>query len=63
MYASSVGNVAICNLLLANGAQLNAVDKNKDHALNWATYSGKVAVMQLLIKNPSNIVTSKLADM
>lgn len=55
MYASSVGNVEICNILLENGAKINAVDTNNDHALNWATFSGKIPVMKLLIEKDANL--------
>ena len=60
MYASSIGNFDICKLLLENGAKINAVDKNNDHALNWATFSGKIPVMKLLIeKNADLFLKSK----
>ncbi len=55
MYASSVGNVEICNILIENDAKINAVDKNNDHALNWATFSGKIPVMKLLIKKDADL--------
>lgn len=60
MYASSIGNIEICKLLLENGAKINAVDKNNDHALNWAAFSGKIPVMKLLIdKNADLFLKSK----
>ncbi|WP_430412550.1 ankyrin repeat domain-containing protein [Kordia sp.] len=55
MYASSIGNIEICSVLLENGAKINAVDKNKDHALNWATFSGKIPVMNLLIEKDADL--------
>lgn len=55
MYASSIGNLELCKLLLDNGAKINAVDKNNDHALNWATFSGKIPIMKLLIENNADL--------
>ncbi|WP_298424619.1 ankyrin repeat domain-containing protein [uncultured Kordia sp.] len=55
MYASSIGNIEICKLLLENGAKINAIDKNNDHALNWAAFSGKIPVMKLLIEKKADL--------
>lgn len=55
MYAASTGNKLLCKLLIDNGAKVNQLDINGDHALNWATYYGNVAIMNLLIKSGTDL--------
>lgn len=55
MYATSTGNVELCKLIIDHGANVNAVDVNKDHALNWATYYGHVKIMTLLINSGTDL--------
>ena len=55
MYASSLGNTVIINLLLKNGAIPNKVDINNDHALNWATFSGKIPAMKMLLDQGADV--------
>lgn len=63
MYAVSLPDVFISQLLIDHGADVNAVDANGDHALNWATYSGNVAQMKLLIRSGADLnLRSKHGD-
>ncbi len=55
MQAAGFNNVEILKILIANGAQVNQLDINKDHALNWATYYGHLQAMELLIKNGADL--------
>ncbi|ELR72952.1 Ankyrin [Fulvivirga imtechensis AK7] len=55
MYAVSSPDVSISQLLIDHGADVNAVDTNGDHALNWATYSGNVAQMKLLLRSGADL--------
>ena len=55
MYAASTGNIELCKLLIENNANINQLDINKDHALNWATFYGHIAVMKLLIQNGTDL--------
>jgi ankyrin repeat protein len=55
MYAASTGNIELCKLLIENNPNINQLDVNKDHALNWATFYGHIAVMKLLIKNGADL--------
>ncbi|WP_347924298.1 ankyrin repeat domain-containing protein [Pontimicrobium sp. SW4] len=55
MYAVSTGDKLLCQLLLEHDANINQLDVNKDHALNWATFYGYVDIMSLLIKEGTNL--------
>ena len=55
MYATSTGNVQLCKLLIEKNTKINAIDINKDHALNWATYYGHVSIMSLLLENGADL--------
>lgn len=55
MYAGAWNDAGISKLLLEAGADVNAVDVNKDPALNWATYYGHVQVMKLLISEGADL--------
>ncbi|WP_347173009.1 ankyrin repeat domain-containing protein [Polaribacter uvawellassae] len=55
MYAASTGNLDLCKLLIENKANINQLDINKDHALNWATFYGYVDIMNLLIKKGTDL--------
>lgn len=60
MYASSLGNLKMCKILIEKGANINDVDINNDHALNWATFSGKKKIMAFLIDMGADLsITSK----
>lgn len=63
MFASSHKNLAISRLLIKAGADINAVDKNLDPALNWATYGGNIIQMKFLINNGADLsLKSKHGD-
>ena len=58
MYAAAYNNLKLLKLLTDNGADINQLDINKDHALNWATYYGHLQAMEFLIKNGADIELS-----
>lgn len=58
MYAAAYNNVEIIKLLLSKGAEVNQLDVNKDHALNWATYYGHLQAMEYLIENGADMELS-----
>ena len=55
MYAVSIKSTGFTELLLTNNASIDAVDINNDPAINWATYYGNIANMQLLIDNNADL--------
>mgnify|MGYP005991687347 CR=1 FL=1 len=55
MYAASTGDIVLCQLLIENDANINQLDINKDHALNWATFYGHIDVMKLLIQKGTDL--------
>ncbi|MTI89632.1 MAG: hypothetical protein FH748_16900 [Balneolaceae bacterium] len=54
MYAASIKDGVLLDMLLEHGADVNAVDLNKDPALNWATYYGHTSNMQKLLDAGAN---------
>lgn len=50
MEASRNGNVAVANMLISAGADVNKVDINNDPPINWATYFGHTDMVRLLLK-------------
>lgn len=50
MYASEDGNLGIVDLLIANGADVNAKDNNGWTALMFASFDDNLEVATLLIK-------------
>ena len=63
MYATSSVSTGIARLLLNGGANVNLVDMNGDAALNWASFYGHVAHMNLLVSHGANLkLTSKHGD-
>ena len=55
MYATSTNDLKLCALLIDEGAEINQLDVNNDHALNWATYYGYIPIMKLLIKKGADV--------
>lgn len=53
--ASVTGQTAICSVLLDAGAQVDAVDKEKNTPLHYAATIGKVDTIKLLIKEGANV--------
>lgn len=49
MFASSAADADMVKLLLAKGAKLDTRDKKGDPAINWAVYSGRPAIAQVLL--------------
>ncbi len=49
MYAAYRNNVALCDVLLDAGADINAVDVNGDPAINWAVFAGHREVTRRLL--------------
>ena len=54
-YASSVGNVKICKLLLENGASVDEVDDWKDTALHSSCMEGHLELTKLLLQHGASI--------
>lgn len=54
-YAAVVGNVEVMELLLNNGAKVNALSPNKTTPLMMATRSGRVEIVELLILHGADV--------
>ncbi len=54
MESTRDGQVAIARELLTKGAEINALDKHQDNALNWAVYFGQQPLVQLLLEHEAN---------
>ena len=54
MESTRDGHVAIAQELLARGADINALDKHQDNALNWAVYFGQQPLVELLLAHQAN---------
>lgn len=50
MYAAEFGHVEVGKLLLANGADINAVDNYNDPALNVAAFHGQLEFAKMLVE-------------
>jgi len=50
-FACDAGQMDMVRFLLANGADINAVDVDGDTPLHWAALAGKTEIVPLLIKN------------
>lgn len=55
MYAAAFNNVPLIKTLLKYQANINQVDTNRDHALNWATYYGHLQAMELLLQQGADV--------
>jgi ankyrin repeat protein len=64
-YAAALGNRGICELLLARGANVGAVDKHGSTALHEAAYFGHTSVVKLLMANGAdpNARTKSMTDL
>lgn len=49
MFASSAADANMVRLLLKHGAKVDTRDKKGDPAINWAVYSGRPAIVQVLL--------------
>lgn len=50
MYAGGAPDPAVAALLIAHGADIDAVDVQGDPAVNWAAYYGNSAVLDILLR-------------
>ncbi|MEP2773520.1 MAG: ankyrin repeat domain-containing protein [Fulvivirga sp.] len=55
MYAAAFNNTEMIKALLKYQANINQVDVNQDHALNWATYYGHLQAMELLMQQGADV--------
>lgn len=55
MYAVSKPSTEFSKLLIAQNADVNILDLNKDPALNWAAYYGHVQQLELLINSGADL--------
>lgn len=60
MESTRDGNVAIAQLLLSHGAQINLLDIHRDNALNWAVFFGRAPMVKFLLENKAD--TSQLGQ-
>jgi len=53
--AANIGNVLCVNVLLADGANVNAVDRHGNTALGYASWQGHVDCLKALITHGANV--------
>ncbi|WP_421801314.1 ankyrin repeat domain-containing protein [Flagellimonas sp.] len=63
MYASSMGSTSMMDVLLDHGANVDQIDVNGDPAINWATFSGNIGAIKLLLDQGADpTISSKHGD-
>ncbi|WP_020537731.1 ankyrin repeat domain-containing protein [Lewinella cohaerens] len=63
MWACAKEDAKVARLLLQNGANLNAIDRQGDPVINWAAYYGHPEVLKLLVEKGVDVsVQSKHGD-
>ncbi len=55
MYAVSKPSTEYSELLIAQNADVNIIDSNKDPALNWAAYYGHIQQLELLLNSGADL--------
>lgn len=55
MESTRDGNVAIAQLLLSHGANINLLDIHRDNALNWAVFFGRAPMVKLFLDNKADM--------
>jgi ankyrin repeat protein len=54
-WAAWYGHVEIARLLLQNGAEVNAKERNGWTPLHWAAYRGHFDILHLLVENGADL--------
>lgn len=55
MFAARAGHIPVAEFLMANGADVNAINTRKETALTWAAYKGQTEMVDFLLRNGARI--------